>query len=133
MKTGVFKAFSIFVFLALPAWPIPPASQPISLQLACGERDCTLLTGVPQTSGMRSGFVRLKPGESVGVHSTEENEESLIVLRGKGQADVVGQSAMPMSANMLIYIPPQSRHDVKNTGDVVLEYVYIVSPVAKKP
>ena len=27
-----------------------------------------LLRGAPQTTGMRSGFVRLKPGESIGAH-----------------------------------------------------------------
>jgi oxalate decarboxylase/phosphoglucose isomerase-like protein (cupin superfamily) len=31
---------------------------------------------------------------------------------------------------MLVYIPPATRHNVKNTGDKILEYVYVVAPIA---
>ena len=43
-----------------------------------------LLEGVPQTCGMRSGRVYLAPGETCGQHSTEDHEEMLIFLFGKG-------------------------------------------------
>ena len=36
--------------------------QPLILALECAKGDCPLLQGRPQTTGMRSGFVRLKPG-----------------------------------------------------------------------
>ncbi len=78
---------------------------------------------------MRSGFVRLKPGQSVGLHSTREQEEALVVLQGHGQAEVEGRDALPISARMLVYIPPRSRHNVTNTGTETLEYVYVVAPV----
>jgi len=45
-------------------------------------RDCPLLKGMPQTSGMRAGG-EAEAGESVGWHSTTEHEEALVVLRGK--------------------------------------------------
>jgi mannose-6-phosphate isomerase-like protein (cupin superfamily) len=82
---------------------------------------------------MRSGFVRLKPGESVGKHSTAEHEEALVILRGQGKAEVEGQAAVSLSARMLVYIPPRSHHNVTNTGTDVLEYVYVVAPVGKRP
>jgi mannose-6-phosphate isomerase-like protein (cupin superfamily) len=79
---------------------------------------------------MRSGFVRLKPGESVGEHSTLEHEEALVVLQGDGKAEVEGRVAIPISSRMLTYIPPRSRHNVTNTGQGTLEYVYVVAPIA---
>jgi len=67
-------------------------SQPRALvrPLECPKGDYPLLQGAPQTTGMRSGFVRLKPGESVGWHTTGQNEESLVVLRGEGAALIEG-------------------------------------------
>lgn len=106
--------------------------SPLALDLECGGSDCQLLKGVPQTTGMRSGFVRLKPGESVGAHSTEEHEEALVVLRGEGKAEVERHGAIALSSRKLIYIPPRSRHNVTNTGSDVLEYVYVVAPVGKE-
>ena len=91
--------------------------------------DCPLLRGAPQTTGMRSGFVRLKPGESVGEHSTLDHEEALVVLQGEGKAEVEGLAAMPISSRMLAYIPPRARHNVTNTGSGMLEYVYVVAPI----
>ena len=103
--------------------------QPLTLHLDCPGGDCPLLRGTPQTAGMRSGFVRLKPGETVGWHTTDQNEESLVVLHGRGEALVEGQPARPFTAPGLLYIPPLTRHNIANTGDVLLEYVYVVAPV----
>jgi len=111
----------------------PP--QPLSLPLACAGRDCPLLEGVPQTAGMRSGFVRLKPGESVGWHTTGKNEETLVILHGGGEARIEGsarsdgETVRAFTAPRLVYIPPATRHNVVNTGDRPLEYVYVVAPV----
>jgi mannose-6-phosphate isomerase-like protein (cupin superfamily) len=107
-----------------------PKPRPLTLPLECAGGDCVLLKGAPQTSGMRSGFVRLKPGESVGEHTTGKNEESLVVLHGQGEAHVEGHKAIAFTAPALIYIPPASRHNVVNTGTKLLEYVYVVAPAA---
>jgi mannose-6-phosphate isomerase-like protein (cupin superfamily) len=81
---------------------------------------------------MRSGFVRLKPRGSVGWHTTGKNEEALVILRGSGEALIEGQPGRVFAAPMLVYIPPSTRHNVTNTGDGLLEYVYVVAP-AKAP
>ena len=47
--------------------------EPMTFVLDCAGGDCPLLKGAPQTSGMRGGSVKLKPGESVGWHSTSAN------------------------------------------------------------
>ena len=72
--------------------------SPLSIDLECGGSDCPLLKGAPQTTGMRGGFVRLKPGASVGAHSTEEHEEALVVLRGDGKAEVEGRAPVAVSS-----------------------------------
>ncbi|MEI9967914.1 MAG: cupin domain-containing protein [Terracidiphilus sp.] len=75
-----------------------------------------MLTGVPKTTGMRSGFVRLTPGQTVGWHTTGKNEEALVVLHGRGRALIDGQPAIPFVAPALVYIPPATRHNVENVG-----------------
>ncbi len=91
-----------------------------------------MLKGAPQTAGMRSGLVRLQPGQSVGWHSTRQNEESLVVLRGEGKALLEGHPAQSFAAPGFLYIPPATRHNVENTGQGVLEYVYVVAPTGVK-
>ena len=105
-----------------------PKPLALTLPLQCAQGDCPLLHGSPQTAGMRSGFVRLKPGETVGWHTTGKNEESLVILHGRGEARLEGQSARTFTASEFVYIPPSMRHNVANTGDGLLEYVYVVAP-----
>jgi quercetin dioxygenase-like cupin family protein len=89
-----------------------------------------LLTGKPQTCGMRSGRVYLLPGQSCGQHSTEAHEELLVFLLGKGTA-LIGreQKAFEIGQGKICYIPPHTIHDMKNTGIEPFVYIYCVAPV----
>jgi mannose-6-phosphate isomerase-like protein (cupin superfamily) len=119
---------SVLVIAAIAVWGFQsPPRRPLSFALVCENSDCPLLVGA-QSAGMRSGFVRLSPGESVGWHTTARNEESLVVLRGQGEALFEGFAKRPFVAPASLYIPPATRHNVTNTGRGVLEYVYIVAP-----
>jgi len=109
-----------------------PGPHPLTVPLVCAQGDCPVLTGAPQTAGMRSGFVRLKPGQTIGWHTTGANEEALVILYGKGKALIDGQSGQSFSAPALVYIPPETRHNVENAGTDPLEYEYVVAP-AKVP
>ena len=111
-----------------PLFSQAPKPSPLGMKLQCPGGDCPLLRGVPQTAGMRSGFVRLKTGETVGWHTTGKNEESLVILRGSGEARIEGQPAQAFTAPAYVYIPPATRHNVGNTGSELLEYVYVVAP-----
>lgn len=104
--------------------------EPMTFTLDCAGGDCPLLKGMPQTSGMRGGSVKLKPGDSVGWHSTAANEEALVILHGSGIAKIEGHSDVPLKEKMLVYIPPARRHNVTNNGAEVLEYVWVVSPAS---
>jgi len=118
----------VFIGLGLAAQVGNSKRQPMTFALDCAGGDCPLLKGAPQTSGMRSGSVRLKPGESVGWHSTSGNEEALVILHGKGAANFEGHADVPLHEKMLAYIPPATRHNVTNTGTEILEYVWVVAP-----
>ena len=129
----VIRSTSAALFLTLvPLSSQMSEPQPLTLPLDCPKGDCPLLRGAPQTTGMRSGFVRLKPGETVGWHTTGQNEEALVILRGQGEALIEGQPKLTLGAPGFAYIPPASRHNVTNTGKEPLEYVYVVAP-AKSP
>jgi mannose-6-phosphate isomerase-like protein (cupin superfamily) len=105
-----------------------PKPQPLTLPLQCSHGDCVLLKGVPQTAGMRSGFVHLLPGETVGWHTTGVNEETLVILHGRGELMIEGQVSVRFTAPVMAYIPPATRHNVKNSGMEPMEYVYVVAP-----
>ena len=124
---------SVLFFLVLGSLASQaPPRQALTLELKCPGGDCPLLKGPPQTAGMRSGFVRLNPGASVGWHSTPQNEESLVILRGVGDALIDGQPKRSFASPQFVYIPPATRHNVTNTGNEVLEYVYVVAPAIPK-
>jgi quercetin dioxygenase-like cupin family protein len=120
-----------FLGLHIGAQEPAPKREPMMFSLECAEGDCPLLKGAPQTNGMRGGSVSLKPGASVGWHSTGNNEEALTIMHGRGTANIEGHADVPLHAKMLAYIPPGTKHNVTNTGTEVLEYVWVVAPVAK--
>ncbi len=124
---------TVLAGVAIAAMPLSSQMsrpKPFARSLDCPKGDCPLLEGTPQTAGMRSGFVRLKPGESAGWHTTGSNEEALVILHGKGSALIDGQPAHEFDAPALAYIPPGTRHNVSNTGKEMLEYVYLVAPAS---
>jgi mannose-6-phosphate isomerase-like protein (cupin superfamily) len=88
-----------------------------------------LLDGQPQTCGMRSGRVYLQPGKSCGRHSTKNNEEVLVFLSGRGLLLIGEKENFRVGESKVCYIPPNTVHDVKNTGDEPLIYIYCVAPV----
>jgi mannose-6-phosphate isomerase-like protein (cupin superfamily) len=79
------------------------------------------------TCGIKSGHVILKEGEEIGEHSTNDLEEALVILKGKGQLLINKKVGLDFEDNSVLYVPPGTIHNVKNTGSSVLEYVFITS------
>jgi quercetin dioxygenase-like cupin family protein len=77
--------------------------------------------------GMRSGRVVLSPGKDVGKHSTDNHEELIVVLSGEGELEVAGIGRTRIRAGMVAYNPPQTEHNVINTGKESLIYIYVVA------
>jgi mannose-6-phosphate isomerase-like protein (cupin superfamily) len=100
------------------------------IDLKSGSEYQELLSGRPQTCGMRSGRVYLQPGETCGRHSTHQHEEMLVFLAGKGTA-LIGAEEKPFEVGKgkISYIPPETIHNIKNTGHEPLIYIYCVTPI----
>jgi len=100
--------------------------KPLIVPLKGNEKYQRLLSDVSDTAGMKSGYVVLKPNESVGEHNTEAKEEAIIILEGKAEVHIAGSPLFCVDENNLIYIPPQTVHDIKNISEGDLRYVYVV-------
>jgi len=123
-------AFFVGATVTVMAGPKKPEMK--VMRLDAGEKDyLPLLEGPPQTVTMRSGLVVLAPGKSVGKHSTEDYEEMVIALDGQGEMRVTGGSTLKFEKGMAVYGPPNTEHDVFNTGTAVLRYVYVVAKAVK--
>lgn len=101
--------------------------DPISIKIKGEEHYQRLLGGPPDTIRLKSGAVTLGPGESVGEHNTDSKEEAIIVLSGKAEISCGAQPVIVAEKNTLTYIPPGTRHDVRNTSNNMLVYIYVVS------
>jgi mannose-6-phosphate isomerase-like protein (cupin superfamily) len=106
--------------------PNKPRQKVVELD-SKGNKELPILSGPPQSYRMRSGLVVLSPGDSIGKHSTHQNEEVLVVLEGDGEMVFGDGSKLPVKANSALYCPPETEHNVVNTGTGLLRYVYVVS------
>ena len=86
-----------------------------------------LLGGPPETVTMHAGLVVLEPGESVGIHNTENYEEVLVVLEGVGKMVITDGPELTLQTSTMAYCPPRTEHNVTNTGSGALRYIYVVS------
>lgn len=82
------------------------------------------------TLGIRAGHVLLKAGDDIGSHTTGALEEILIILKGKGELSAGKDSRLKIEEGSVLYIPPDTEHNVKNTGKTLLEYVFVTSMAA---
>jgi mannose-6-phosphate isomerase-like protein (cupin superfamily) len=88
------------------------------------------LVQAPQTLGLKAGKVHLMTGADCGRHSTEDKEEILVFLRGRGLA-LIGENeekSFEIGEGKVIYIPPETAHNIKNTGSGPLIYIFVVTP-----
>ncbi len=103
---------------------------PVRIALAQEPVEQRLLSGPPQTAGMRSGRVVLAPGAAMHRHSTEENEEFLVFLQGQVRV-LLGSESLVLEAGQVLYIPPQMEHEVHNEGAEEARYIYLVAPARR--
>ncbi|MDD5566221.1 MAG: cupin domain-containing protein [Candidatus Omnitrophica bacterium] len=103
--------------------------KPLVTPIGGDERFQRLLAGIPATAGMKSGYVTLKPQESIGEHVTDAKEEAIIILEGTAEVYIEGKLFCAVQAKSLVYIPPETGHDIKNIGNGTLRYVYVTMPL----
>jgi len=98
-----------------------------SIKLKSDEKYQRLFSMDTGTLGIKCGHVRLEPGESVGEHTTGEREEIIVALEGRGVATIGEDGFFDIEKDTALYVPPQKKHDIKNTGSAILGYVFITS------
>jgi len=104
-------------------------AAPAVLRWTDGPAYLPLLTGSPQTCGMRCGRVDLKSGEEVGAHNTGAHEETLVIVEGAGVAELAATPTR-IEAGQVLYVPPETPHNIRNVDSPRLRYLFIVAPVA---
>jgi mannose-6-phosphate isomerase-like protein (cupin superfamily) len=107
-------------------------AKPKIVKLESGAKYQRLFNKDSGTRGMKSGHVTLKEGEEIGEHSTNDLEEALVILKGKGQLVINNKDAMDFEADAVLYVPPGTIHNVKNIGKGILEYIFITSYAPEK-
>ena len=70
------------------------------------------------------GYEEIAPGNAIPTHLHPEYDEILIVHEGKGLARL-GSQERTVTAGALIYIPPNTRVSLKNTGPRTLSLFFI--------
>ena len=97
------------------------------VKLVSGSKYQRLFSKDSGTCGIKAGHVILKTGEDIGEHSTNDMEEALVILKGTGQLIINKKDGLDFEDNTVLYVAPQTIHNVKNTGDGTLEYIFITS------
>ncbi len=80
------------------------------------------------THGMHSGRVYLNPGQECGWHNTDNKEELLVFLSGSGISEIQDKDPFEVGKGKVMYIPPNTEHNIKNSGSEPLEYIFCVAP-----
>jgi len=114
--------------MAQPITPPAPIKKAKIIPLPSGQEPYTkVLGGPPETTCLKSGYVILAPGKSVGRHNTNGYEELIVPLEGEGELQLDDMEPLALHPGQVLYTPPQTAHDVVNTGTQSLKYIYIVA------
>ena len=109
---------------------VPFGDVPFILELKSGQRFLRLVGDSAKVRGLRAGLVTLKPGELIGEHKTENKEEVIIILKGSATIYFGKNKKLKAAQNSFVYIPPETLHNVENSGSKNLQYVYVTTQVA---
>jgi len=99
-------------------------------QLKSTQRFTRLLGDSSKIKGLRSGLVTLKPRESIGEHKTEKKEEVIVILKGSALIHYGKNRKIKAPQNTFVYIPPETVHNVTNSGSSKLRYLYVTASFA---
>jgi len=64
------------------------------------------------------------------LHIHPDAEEIVVITQGEGTA-VIGGESFPVRAEDVVYVPPQTEHEFKNTGESLLGVLFICVPTGE--
>ena len=133
-KISIVQVFALLVVLVSNSYTqksvVKPSPKLITLDPGAS-KSAEVLNGSPETVSMRSGYMVLAPTQSVGQHSTKGNEEALVILSGSGEMRMAGGPTLVLRRYSVAYCPPFTEHNVFNTGNDTLRYIYVVAKTAQ--
>lgn len=91
-----------------------------------------ILDGETDSVGFYSGIVTIEPNKYGETHSTEIYEEIIVVFEGEGKIKINETGELNIKFGKVAYIPPNTKHQVFNTGTKNLKYIYIATKSMKK-
>jgi len=77
--------------------------------------------------GLAVGMTILPPGESSSFHSHEAECETWIVVAGHGEVRV-GNERQPVGPETVVFLKPNIKHQITNTGQSPLRMFWIYTP-----
>jgi quercetin dioxygenase-like cupin family protein len=122
MKATQFLSIAASLFILTAATFAEDATKPFVKQLP---PDSIHYTPLAETETFESGCVSLLSGDKGSEHSTQSWQEMLIILKGQGEVIIVDGDTLQIHAGEIAYIPPQTTHNLRCTGDAPLQYVYV--------
>lgn len=79
------------------------------------------------SQGIAMGVNETSVGGVVPRHKHETEEEVMYFLQGKGQF-ITDDEVIELRPGICVYNPPGAFHNIVNTGDEVLKFVWIYTP-----
>ena len=86
---------------------------------------------VPLKMGFSLAYAIVKPGQSTLVHKLSTSSEIFYILKGEGVVHIE-QESVPVRPGQVVYVPPNSKQFIQNTGYLDLTFLCLVSPQWKK-
>ena len=80
-----------------------------------------------EVEGLAVGMTILPPGESSSFHSHEAECETWIVVAGHGEVRV-GDERQPVGPETVVFLKPNIKHQITNTGQSPLRMFWIYTP-----
>lgn len=69
--------------------------------------------------------MRIPPGSSIGVHTHEGEQETIVILSGTGETLDNGDW-LPIGPGDVAICPDGGQHGIRNTGDVDIEMIALI-------
>jgi mannose-6-phosphate isomerase-like protein (cupin superfamily) len=98
-------------------------------QLKGRQKFLRLIGDSAKIKGLRCGLVTLRSKESIGEHVTKNKEEAIIIIKGSATIHFGKKNQLKARQNSFVFIPPETVHNVENSGSKILQYVYITAQI----
>ena len=72
-------------------------------------------------------WVECAPESQQSSHAHPTNEQAYVMVRGRGLM-MAGDEAQEVGPGTIVFVPPNTSHSIRNTGDEPLLYISATSP-----